>query len=586
VLTACLGLGWALLDQGRFRDLGTHVAAGVGFVANLLLWHQSGYFDAAAEEKPLLHLWSLGIEEQFYFALPLLLWATWRRPRLPLRAIALAGAASFALCAVLTYGDRTAAFYSPFARAWELLIGSALALLQVSIGRRSVREITALTGCALLTAALLLLDRRSAFPGIAALMPTLGAIAIIVAGRDTLVGRALSSGPLVSIGLISYPLYLWHWPLLVFARSAYLATPPAAVPALALVLSFALAWLTYRLVEVPIRHAPTRSIVPRLVGAVAAIGVVGFGIRAADGVPSRASANAENHRQLQWPHVSSDACLGRLPPKPDLDWTWWGCNLSRPSEPTLVIPGSSHANHLYPGVANHRELAHQTVLNLGSCDPISEVRITPPRDSVSTCGGARTLEASRYVLDVVERLPSVRYAILSAPLFRTEELTPGTEAAWGFSATSPDEMGGTPKEIYLRGLSRYIARLEQHDVTVIVALDTPRMSHDVLKCLAPLFLGERPDCAPTRMSVDTTRAASIEIVERLVKEHPGVLVFDPLPAFCDARSCPMIRAGRPLLRDSNHLSELGSSIWADAFVEWARVHKPELLGALAEHRPP
>ena len=290
VLAATLVIGWNMLLPGEFQRLGAHVLAGAGFVSNFLLWNESGYFDTDAKLKPLLHLWSLGIEEQFYIVWPLLLvLATLRRfGNKAYLLTALITGASFVLNLYLVSESPTGAFYSPLGRAWELGVGALLALAPVhwrfqqegesadvnpvSGGRRQ-RTICAWLGLASIVIGVFGVDRYMPYPGPLALLPTLGTAAILWAGPSTwLSSRLLGHRFLVGIGLISYPLYLWHWPLLAFEQIANPRGVAIFDIAALLVCSFVLAWVTYRLVEIPVR---TQKLSPlKLVYAMLAIGIV------------------------------------------------------------------------------------------------------------------------------------------------------------------------------------------------------------------------------------------------------------------------------------------------------------------------
>ena len=290
-LLACLVFGWFYLLADEFAQLGKHVAGGAGFISNLLLWHESGYFDNASENKPLLHLWSLGIEEQYYIVWPLLLWFGWRR-RFNFLAISIVICLiSFAANVATIHGDQVGAFYSPVSRFWELLIGSLLAYVSLyhpetsqNIGRPFATG-WSVGGFVLLATGLVLLDRSSAFPGWWALLPTLGAAAIIFAGARAWPNRVILSNRLmVWFGAISFPLYLWHWPLLALARVVDGGEPSRAARALLMAIAVALAWLTYRWIERPLRFGDFGRIKSAgLVAAMVVVGVLGYAVHWNDG---------------------------------------------------------------------------------------------------------------------------------------------------------------------------------------------------------------------------------------------------------------------------------------------------------------
>ena len=284
VLATCLIFGWFELLADEYEALGRHVAAGVGFVSNYLLWSENGYFDAAAETKPLLHLWSLGIEEQFYIVWPFLLWLAWRQKISLVVVIGAIAALSFGLNVWRVHGDTAASFYSPQTRFWELLVGAALAYLAVFkadtlrtfVSPRN-SQFLSLGGVALLAICFVLVSSDREFPGWWALLPTMSAALLLAAGMQGWVNRRILSNPvLVWFGLISFPLYLWHWPLLSFLRIVVNKPDPAQRLA-AIAISIILAWLTYRAVERPIRFGAHKfEPAYALAGALLLIGSAGY----------------------------------------------------------------------------------------------------------------------------------------------------------------------------------------------------------------------------------------------------------------------------------------------------------------------
>lgn len=305
VLAAVYAAGWFLLFEDRFAQLGRHVAGGAGFASNLLLWQEAGYFDASAETKPLLHLWSLGIEEQFYLAWPLLVYMAWRRRAGVLALALVAGAASLAFNLYSIRQDLVGTFYAPATRAWELMGGSVLACVvrpgaiaggwagtvyATLVPRLSWRHAMSAAGLAAIVAAAAGLDGTRHYPGAWALIPVTGAALLIASGSDGFVNRRLLAWrPMVWIGLISYPLYLWHWPLLAFARLWQAGEPSLAIRGGAVVIAFALATLTYRAIETPIRFGGLRrGVVPALSMAMAVVCLIGWQTYRRDGFPMRA----------------------------------------------------------------------------------------------------------------------------------------------------------------------------------------------------------------------------------------------------------------------------------------------------------
>lgn len=279
VTFASLLAGWFWLMPSDLEELGKVTLAQVGGVANIYLWMTSGYFSVAAELMPFLHYWSLAVEEQYYLVLPLFLILLGRfwRTRI-FAAISLLLVVSFVVGVVGTALKPSASFYLLPTRAWELLVGSFLASwradsLDRSIAPRWVRELAGALGFATLLVCFFVYDSEIAFPGIMALPPVMGAAMIIWGGEagSTWVGRALSLRPLLFVGLVSYSLYLWHWPVMVFYRHILTSEPSRLASVMLVAASFVLAVLSWKYVEAPFRKPGVWLTRKRVFGGFAAV---------------------------------------------------------------------------------------------------------------------------------------------------------------------------------------------------------------------------------------------------------------------------------------------------------------------------
>jgi peptidoglycan/LPS O-acetylase OafA/YrhL len=371
VLATALVMGWLWLLPAAFAQLGVDVFASAAFAANIALLLQSGYFDLESAKKPLLHLWSLGIEEQFYLAWPLILMLTVRL-RLSIVAVASTlGIASFILNVALIGSHPVAAFYLPFTRAFELLLGAVLACSwdRVLQSRRSI-ELRAWAGVAMIAAAVALLDGHNAFPGWWAILPVAGT-ALLVASPGAWICRVvLASPPLVWIGLISYPLYLWHWPLLVFGAAIKFQPLTLIERELVLIASTLLAWATYRFVEKPIRFgrpSPRKlaglcaSMV--LIGAAGGVVVWGRGFDFRLPAEIRAMANVPTQSQRWRVHE----CMLDLSIE-----TGFAADCADPDRrPLVLVWGDSTAGALIPGLRKAQQTRNFGIaqFTLSSCIP-------------------------------------------------------------------------------------------------------------------------------------------------------------------------------------------------------------------------
>ena len=282
LLVLCLGYGSVVLLPSEYKQLGKHVAAGTLFIQNFVFWQESGYFDTAANLKPLLHLWSLAVEEQFYIFFPLLLLLIWRR-KWPLAAMmGVLLIASLIGNLVMSVQNRATDFFLTPYRAWEFLGGSLLAWWHYDRGHEDDvtlhRQVFSLVGAALLGLGMALINKNDPYPGWRALLPVTGKLLLMEGGagvKAAWVNRKILSNPsVVWIGLISYPLYLFHWPALSFVHIVKGEKAANSTIWGALLLTLILTVATYYLIEKPIRFSKSKRILPALIVAFIVIGLL------------------------------------------------------------------------------------------------------------------------------------------------------------------------------------------------------------------------------------------------------------------------------------------------------------------------
>jgi peptidoglycan/LPS O-acetylase OafA/YrhL len=256
VLIAVFIAGWWLLFPIEMISLGQQMAASAAFAANIYFWSQAGYFEPDANTYPLLHLWSLGVEEQFYIVWPIMVMVLWRWPRAIPFVMLVVGASSFVF--MLLAVDRAAAFYLPTSRAWELMVGAGLAWCARKIDGPSepvLFDAAAIIGLVLIFCSIFFIRQSDPYPGWRALGPTIGAgLVLWGATGSRVIEPVLSWRPLVFVGLISYPLYMWHWPVFWTARTIATADLSLVWVLVSFSISFVLAWITFQFIEKPIRY--------------------------------------------------------------------------------------------------------------------------------------------------------------------------------------------------------------------------------------------------------------------------------------------------------------------------------------------
>ena len=567
VLFAVATMGWLTLTNLDYKHLLGHIGGGSIFVSNLLLWQESGYFDKPSELKPLLHLWSLGIEEQFYLIWPLLIWISVKRGLHAGWMAATIVAASFALNLTLMTSHPNANFYLPASRMWELLVGGLLAYFEVfqpaPIERwRSPRasDLAALGGLSLIAAASLLLQRNTPYPGWLALLPVLGTVLVVWAGDGAWLNRrALSLPPIVYVGLISYPLYLWHWPLLSFLKITEAGMPTTGLKVKAVVASFVLAAFTYHAIERPIRASVSPRTPLRLATVTAML--LGFGALSliagrTDLLTSRTPyLIAGVYSRTQSPR-HDPACEARFPSGGE-----YCRQYSNDLPVTTVLLGDSHAEHYLEGVGAFLETRGETVVHLGQsgCAPLLDLeRLTMGFDDY--CQKPDN-EAVRFVA----ARDDLRRVMLA---FKWTVAVEGT--GWDIDPVRFTLAGtDTPNDESIRvALERTIDLFLQHHKQVWLMLQVPELKFNIPECFQrPFsFAGTvRVPCAVPRNVVDRRQARYREIVREMQRKFPSIKVFDPVPFLCDAGWCSAIVNYELMYIDENHLSREGSAFFADKF---------------------
>ena len=558
VLLATFAIGWFLLLPDEYRLLGRHMAAGSLFSSNLLLLRESGYFDSAAEQKPLLHLWSLGVEEQFYLVWPLLLALLWRLKTWLVPAIAGIGAASLLANIWLSGTNPEAAFYLPVTRFWELLAGALLAagaLRSLSkAGPNAAGSLVSLAGFAVIAASLALLSRET--PNAWRAIPVVAGTAMIVAaGPKGWLNRHILANPIVVyIGLISYALYLWHWPLLAFVRILEAdgsLTNAGAMRAGAVAVAFVAAGLTHAAIERPVRANGSNRLAIGLAAAMLAPVALGVALHKTFGLAGpRGPWNVDLSSAAATSYTNTHAaCVERFGGefKPHYKTSGDFCQISGTADQArrLIIVGDSHASHLQWGL--EQAGINSVMLGRGACLPLKGYHAI----SMQYHGDLGCLPTTVNLIR------------------RAAEDATGTIVLHGyFSRPYDGRMRLVGGESIRELAAATFAELSPKVKRIAVVLDTPELPYPPSACMKrPFATAPSQPCEVSRAGYDAMRKLYEGDLRAAAAGFANVVVIDPTSAFCDATRCPGMAGGKLLYDDEHHLSAKGS----------------ELLGAYLKH---
>jgi len=567
VVAAVCVAGYFLLFSHEFALLARHAIASLFFGENILLAHEVGYFDVAAATKPLLHFWSLAVEEQFYLLWPLLLLPVARKPRAAAALIALLLIASLLVTLVGGF-DPAWRFYSPLTRAWELGAGAALAWygrhrrLPLLDDRPRVADALSLLALATLALLLLIGPRGLAHPGWITIAPvSLTALLLAIGPAAWANRRVLTLRPAVWIGLISYPLYLWHWPLLAYTLIVTGERGSTLTRIGLLALSFALAAATWRWIERPLRFTwPARRAVAVLVAAallvaLAIVAAVAFRPPQTDRLQAEVEAQIEG---VAWQYTANDLCKRRH----KQHFTAF-CMQQGDADPVVLFAGNSYANHLFPGIVRQPRLAGVPMLAFGTCE-ISR-RFPFGIYGKDQCDDQLRMAARYASIELI--LVGNQWALFDQR-GRMTDLRPGDP---GKPSDYPDAAG------YRAGLRATFALLARRGVPVVIFGLKPELGYDVASCYGRPLRPPTQSCVMSRADFEARSAGTAAMLRGIADEFPNVHYFDLTPLFCDAERCSYrTPEGLPYLRDTGHFSALGSQYVAAGFVRWAAANNVPL----------
>jgi len=576
VLAFCYCAGFILLSSLDLWRFGAYALSTVASASNILAYLKSGYFQPNSERLPLLMTWSLGVEEQFYLLFPLsmllirkLKWKT------QLGILAAFSAVSFAACVVLTERIPTAAFYLFPSRAWELAAGVMLAVLACNLKRTAASGVRShlwsVVGLACITASTAGFHKEMPFPGYFALLPVLGSV-MLIANPSGICGSLLSTKPFTFVGRISYSWYLWHWPLLSFARVIAPSEITRAAGFTLAALSFGLAILSYEFVEQPFRASRlgASKLLPRYALACALAAVPAVIAYKAPHLNLQPTAVQTMDREIEAEHF--DPCIASdLEAAPRLSAE---CIPHGPG-PVLALLGDSRASAIAQVMRSKAEAAGYQFAEMtkAACPALSGVSHESPRDPrmFRACG-----KYNEARLKIVLGDPRVKVAVLVGA-WGVGLGGVGTSGEDRFALSGDTVPGPVDSEqsrtYFKQGLERLVEQLQAAGMRVYLLQDSPSMNFDPLTAMCDRLSTARgaiarlvsaDGAAMQRDSAEMKKSEGFTLARKILVEtaaqHSGVILYDLSAALCNGDLCRIASADRSFFADAYHLSRFGASV--------------------------
>lgn len=534
VLLACIIFSWVWLIPSDLEKFSRSLIAVGLFVSNLFFWRQSDYFDSEAEYKPLLHTWSLSVEEQFYLIFPIVCMISWKFGRKKFDWILIITITlSFFLSEWGWRNHATANFYLAPTRAWELLIG---ALAAIGLKTREVKpnKTLSVVGFAAIIYSIFTFDKDTPSPSIFLCIPVLGTILIILfSQQQTFITRILSSKLFVAVGLISYPAYLWHQPIFSFARIRFIDNMSTAMACAFVLATFTLAYLTWKFIEVPIRQ---NSVTPKFVFALSIFGsllVISIGLL---GILTQGGLRLHPlHHQVLFETTKPSPLRSKCHFSQNLDsLDLQACTYFHPNTTTAVL-GNSHGTELAYAVATELApmqggVAHHT---MSGCPP--NFRVLEEKQTVCYRWHEKAVNS-------IKRNQNIETVIL---IYRNENL------------------------LHLQNYNLSLARLSKDLISsgknVILVLQPPLPGKHINKYIYSSITNGKLNVKGLPL---TFWKEKYDVKRHLIPNlPPQIQIVDPAKLFCDNIACDVIRNGKALYFDDDHISLYGASIIAKVITQ-------------------
>lgn len=556
VILCCLPFAWIWLMPNYYKEFSDSLSAVATFSSNILFWRESGYFATGADLKPLLHTWSLAVEEQYYVIFPLILMLLYKlRKRWIFGFLMIVAFVSLSLAQVGSVKWPSSTFFLLPARFWELTIGALTAFVfiykpeQINKirSKRILSEVMGFVGLLMIFFAMFTFDHNTPFPSVYALIPTLGtAFLIAFASPASLMGRILSLRPVVGVGLISYSAYLWHQPLFVFARHGSLEEPSVRLLLFLSGLSLLLAFISWKYIETPFRNKKVFS--RKFIFSFAVVGsVLLFSWGAAghinDGFVKRKTSSGEEYGviadKIRVNHGLNKICDWKFTTDPE-------CRTA--DNPEILVWGDSYAMHLVKGIISSKSDVRLIQMTKSQCGPF--INFSPLNASYGLDMAKKCIEFNDDVLRWLRENKSVKYVVMSSILFQY--------VGDGNQTLSGDTVSGASYEKLREKLVETMDYLESIGVQPVFISPTPFNGNDIGHCLLRHeFLGGSLDeCSFNYSDTSVSYQNVSNMLTEIGKTHRVVLLSDGI---CPNGKCESHVGSTYIYRDNGHLSVDGSA---------------------------
>ncbi len=556
MIFACLCVSYFWMAPSQLKEFGGSSISAIFFVSNLFFMKHSTYFDAASEEMPLLHTWSLAVEEQYYIIFPIFILLTWRFGFKAVFSLVIMG---FLLSLGMSeYGWRNHNianfFLIPF-RAWEILAGSICAFIMFRRSEVKHQQALPIIGLTMILASVVLYDKHTPFPSSYTLLPVVGTTLIILfCSASSLIGKFLTLRPMIFIGLISYSAYLWHQPLLAFYRIRLGGDFSLLLKVGILFTSFVVAYLSWRFIETPFRKkSPTDStkqtsrVIWTSTAAMSVLAAGGLALFLNNGFTERQSVN--NQKMVTLEHqVRNNYGLSQ-----DCQSFNLSDHCKTTQDPEVLLWGDSFAMHLGGALVSADKDIKLIQLTQNSCPPLIDFSILRPNIK----GAEDCITFNREVMGFIASTPSIKKVIISSQIaYLVDQKAIGNNG----------EMVSANKDEISQKFLNTASKVNELGREVLFVSPTPADGRDLGKCVfrKNMFGGDLQDCSFLRSEYSADARQAFQVTDN-IKQHVNTLLLSEL--ICDDNDCATSKNGVPIYRDTGHLSYDGAKIIGEKSVQ-------------------